>query len=138
MGPGGRMCMRQNVIVALLSVIATLLLVIVLSPHPVTGQNATGNATIGAEVAVATGSMQGGTGSALYLYDTKDKILAVYFLGNSGLELRAVRDLQWDLQAVEYNGTQGKLVKVADMRTAVKKQQKSKADRAEKTEEEKK
>ena len=122
--------MRQNVIIALLSVIATLLLVIVLSPHPVVGQNASGNATVGADVAVATGSLQGGSGSALYLYDAKDKILAVYFLNNNGLELRAVRDIQWDLQAIDFNGQQGKLIKVADMKKEVKKL-KAKSEKAE-------
>ncbi len=126
--------MRQNVIIALLSVIATLLLVIVLSPHSVSGQNATGNATVGSDIAVATGSMQGGTGSALYLYDAKDKILSVYFLGNQGLELRAVRDIQWDLQAIDFNGQQGKLIKVAEMRREVKKQK----AKSEKSDEEKK
>ena len=121
--------MRQNVIVALLSVIATLLLVMVLSPHSVSGQNATGNATVGAEVAVATGSMLGGSGSALYLYDSKDKILAVYFLGNTGLELRAVRDIQWDLQAKDFTGQQGKMIKVVDMKKAVTKS-KAKSEKA--------
>jgi len=128
------MVMRQNVIIALLSVIATLLLVIVLSPHPVSGQNATGNATVGSDIAVATGSMQGGTGSALYLYDAKSKVLAVYFLGNAGLEVRAVRDIQWDLQAPDFNQPQGKVTSVIAMRTAIKKQEKQKA-KAEKGEE---
>jgi hypothetical protein len=126
--------MRQNVIIALLSVIATLLLVIVLSPHSVVGQNATGNATVGSDIAVATGSMMGGSGSALYLYDAKDKILAVYFLGNQGLEVRAVRDIQWDLQAIDFNQPQGKITSVPAMRTAVKKLK----AKSEKSDEEKK
>ncbi len=76
--------MRQNLIIALLSVIATLLFVLVFRPetHVVLGQNATGTGSVGAELGVACGSMQGGTGSAFYIYDSAKKKLAVYFLGN--------------------------------------------------------
>jgi len=114
--------MRQNVIVALLSVIATLLLVNTLSPpHWVSGQNATGNATVGSEIAVATGSILGGGGSAFYLYHLPKNRLAVYYLGNNGLELRAVRDLQWDLEAPDFKEQPGKITSVRAMKAAITK-----------------
>jgi hypothetical protein len=120
--------MRQNVIIALLAVIATLLLVSVFSPpHYVLGQMASGgNATIGSEVAVATGSLAGGAGSAFYLYDPKEHKLLVYYLANSGLEIRAVRDLEWDMKAVDFNQPQGKMVSVQEMKKAIGKQAGSK------------
>ena len=94
--------MRQNFVIALLSVIATLLFVLVLTPkYPVLGQMAGGNATVGGEVAVATGALQGGAGTAFWLYERPTKRLAVYVFGNAGLELKAVRDIQYDLQADE-------------------------------------
>src|SRR2546422_9664617 len=102
--------MRQNVIIALLSVIATLLLASVLSqPQPMRGQNAGGTASVGAEAAVATGPVQGGTGAAFWLYIPQKEKLAVYFLGNNGLELRSVRDLKFDLEVNEINRKPGEM-----------------------------
>jgi hypothetical protein len=119
--------MRQNVTVALLSVIATLLAVLVFSsPRSVSGQNATGNATVGNEVAVATGPIMGGGGAALYLYEVSKKRLAVYFLGANGLEVRAVRDISYDLEAPDFKEQAGKVTTVKQMRAAVKKLEESK------------
>ena len=117
--------MRQNVIIVLLSVIATLLAVSVFSPSPVVvGQNASGTAVVGNEIVGATGSLQGGSGSAFWLYDSKDRKLAVYVLGNMGLELRSVRDLQWDFRAIDLNIPAGKPTKVSDIKKDISKQQK--------------
>ena len=124
--------MRQNLIIVLLSVIATLLAVMVFRSPPaiVLGQTASGSASVGSEIGVATGSMLGGSGSALYIYDkTKNKLLA-YFLGNGGLELRAVRDLSYDLQAIDFTGTTGKPTPVSAMKKAVYKQAKASAKEA--------
>lgn len=116
--------MRQNISIVLLTVIATLLAVKVFSPTPsVQGQNAGGTtATVGTEIVAATGSLMGSQGSALYLYDSAKRKLVVYFLGNKGLEIRAVRDLTFDLQAKEFNlDIPGKIVTVDAMRKAVMK-----------------
>lgn len=118
--------MRQNVTIALLSVIATLLLVAVLSgPRSVSGQTGgSGSATVGGEIAVATGATQGGGGgAAFYLFIPQSKKLAVYYLGNNGLEVRAVRDVTWDLDAPDFWAQPGKITKVADMKKAIKKLQ---------------
>jgi hypothetical protein len=117
--------MRQNVIIVLLSVIATLLAVSVFSPSPVVvGQNASGTAVVGNDIVGATGSLQGGSGSAFWLYNAKDRKLAVYVLGNMGLELRSVRDLQWDFRAIDLNIPAGKPTKVSDIKKDISKQQK--------------
>jgi hypothetical protein len=114
--------MRQNLVVALLSVIATLLAVTIFSPpSSVSGQNTGGTATIGNEVAVATGPLQGGSGSAFWLYLPARQKLAVYVLGGAGLELRAVRDIQYDLQATDLNLPQGKTTKVRDIKKEISK-----------------
>ncbi len=114
--------MRQNVIVALLSVIATLLLVNVLKPtSSMSGQTTGGTATVGNEVAVATGSLIGGSGSNFWLYDNHAKRLAVYFMGNTGLEVRAVRDVSFDLEATDFLSQQGKQTRVNEMKKIVKK-----------------
>ncbi len=116
--------MRQNLIIILLSVVVTLLAVSVLkSPSPAAGQMAGGTATSGMEVVGATGSLMSGSGAAFYLYDNSKQKLAVYFLGNNGLELRAVRDISWDLQALEYNARAGMMTTVDAIKKAVIKQQ---------------
>ncbi len=111
--------MRQNVIIALLSVIATLLAVSVFTPsNSAVGQNAGGSATVGTEVAVATGSLTGGN-SAFYIYDPGKKKVLAYVLGNKGLEVRAVRDVQFDLLATEVNQQSGVMTTVSAMRKAI-------------------
>jgi hypothetical protein len=115
--------MRQNVIVALLAVIATLLAVAVFRPPQyVLGQMSSGGTASVGEIAVATGGLQGGQGSAFYLYDPKEHKLLVYYLANNGLEIRAVRDLEWDFKATDFNQTPGKMVSVNDMKKAIGKQ----------------
>jgi len=128
--------MRQNLIIMLLSVIATLLAVMVFTrpAQVVMGQTASGSASVGTEIAVATGSLQGGSGSALYIYDAGKKRIMSYFLGNSGLELRAVRDISFDVVAQDFNGKPGQLTPVATMKKAVEKS--AKASRKEVEEEE--
>jgi hypothetical protein len=117
--------MRYNVIVALLSVIATLLAVLAFKPAPSASGQASvgGNATVGGEIAVATGNILGGSGSAFWLFYRPEKKLAVYFLGNRGLELRAVRDVQYDLQLVDTGTslTPGKMTSVAKVKAEVTK-----------------
>jgi len=121
--------MRQNVTIALLSVIATLMAVVVFSPpSSVSGQQAGGGtATLGSNVAVATGSLPGATGSAFWLYLPGEKKLAVYVMGNTTLELRAVRDVQYDIQAIDMAVQQGKstgktLPPVSEIKKALKKE----------------
>ncbi len=117
--------MRQNVIIALLSVIATLLAVSLFSPpHFVSGQNAGGTAAVVGDMAVATGAMTGGN-SALYIYDQAKHKLLAYVLGNNGLEVRAVRDIQSDFAATDFTGTPGKVIKVKEMRAAIAKIEKA-------------
>jgi hypothetical protein len=80
---------------------------------------------VGSEIGVACGSLVGGSGSALYIYDAAKKKLGVYFLGNNGLELRAMRDIQFDMLAPDFNGKPGTLTSVAQMRKAIDKATKS-------------
>jgi hypothetical protein len=122
--------MRHNVIIVLLSVIATLLLVDIMKPTPaLQGQlGGGGTAMGGGDVLVATGSLAGGNGSAFWLYDHKDRRIAVYTLGNQGLELRSVRDIQYDLQAPYINLPQGKLTKPSEVKREVAKLKKEDKD----------
>jgi hypothetical protein len=130
--------MRQNLIIALLSVIATLLAVKVFTDRSqiVYGQvGGGGTASIGSEIAIATGSLAGGNGSSLYLYDTTKKKLLCYYLGNTGLEVRAVRDIHFDLEALDYNGKPGVVVPVKVMKREIEKAAKAAAAKAGKDEE---
>jgi len=113
--------------IVLLSVAITLLAVNVLkSPSPAVGQSSSGTASSGTEIVGATGSTMSGSGSAFYLYDNSSRHLVVYFLGNSGLELRAARDLTYDLQIPDFNGRAGLRPTVKDIQKEVIKQQRAK------------
>jgi hypothetical protein len=117
--------MRQNVIIALLSVIATLLAVSVFAPsHMAIGQNAGGTAAVVGDMAVASAPMTGGN-AALYIYEAGKKKLLAYVLGNNGLEIRAVRDITFDLQATDFSTTAGKVTRVSQMKKAIQSQAKS-------------
>ena len=114
--------MKQNVIIALLSIIATLLVVREFNtPNFVIGQSSGGgSASIGTEIAVATGTTQGGSVSAFYMYHGPTNRLAVYILGSKGLELRSVRDLQYDLQIPDFNSSRpGVITSVKEVQGAV-------------------
>jgi hypothetical protein len=101
--------MRQNLIIALLSAIATLLLVVVLRSSPqAVGQSAGGGTAMGGELLCATGNLPGGAaGSAFWLFDPRAHKIAVYYLGNGGLEVKAVRDVGFDMEAVEFSAKGG-------------------------------
>ncbi len=128
--------MRQNVIIVLLSVVATLLVVdIFLKPAPsAQGQlGGGGTAMGGGDILCATGATTGGAGSAFWLLDAKKSRIAVYSLGNNGLELRAVRDIQFDLQATYLNLSQGKLTKPSEVRKALAGMKKSEGEEEKET-----
>ena len=58
------------------------------------GENATGTNGF----LMSTGILQGkGNADALYILDTTNKKLAIYFMNNTRLELIGVRDMQFDL-----------------------------------------
>src|SRR5262245_19435146 len=122
--------MRQNVIIVLLSVIATLLVVDIMKPTPSLQGQLSGGVTAmgGGDVLVATGGLPGGNGSAFWLYDNKDKRIAVYALGSQGLEIRSVRDIQYDLQATFLNLQQGKMTKPSEVKREVAKLKKEDKD----------
>lgn len=122
--------MRHNVIIVLLSVIATLLVVDILKPTPSLQGQLSGGVTAmgGADVLVATGGLPGGNGSAFWLYDHKDRRIAVYALGSQGLELRSVRDIQYDLLAPYINLPQGKMTKPSEVKREVAKLKKEDKD----------
>jgi hypothetical protein len=92
--------MRQNVIIVLLSICATLLGVNLVRSfarpdHPLAFGQGVGLPT--GQVAIAT--VQGsGNEPWCYVYDVATKRLACYAARNQGLELKGMRNIQWDLQ----------------------------------------
>src|SRR5512145_1784995 len=95
--------MRQNFIIVLLTVCATLLAVnlyvsLQRPELPVAFGQAVGVPS--GSVAIATSQ---GTGPEpwCFLYDVTSQRLAVYSCKNAGLELKGVRQLTWDLQLQE-------------------------------------
>ncbi len=119
--------MRQNIIIALLSVAATLLLVLVLQnflgPTPVVlGQiGGGGTATVGT-IGVATGPIQGADANGFWIYEPSRQKLLVYFLGpNNRLEFRAGRDIQYDMQVEDYTMPGGKAHSVEQIKGALNK-----------------
>lgn len=100
--------MKQNLTLALLSVIATLLVVILIQnlhqpPILLSQMGGGGTSTVG-PIGVATGPVSGaGDAAAFWLYDPAQKRLLVYFLNNKNqLEFRAGRSLEFDLRAVDW------------------------------------
>lgn len=117
--------MKQNLLLVLLSVVATLLLVVFVQnmrqpPVLLSQLSGGGNASVG-PIGVATGGITGGgDGSAFWLYDPGAKTLLVYFLGNGNkLELRAVRNIEFDMKVPEFAMPAGRPPSVADITKAV-------------------
>ncbi len=118
--------MKQNIIICLLSVVATLLAVVVVQnftqQNVLVGQSGGSTATVG-PIGVATGKFQGGGDSqAFWLYLPGEDRLMVYNLGSRNrLELRAVRNVEYDKQLFDHSFS-GKYPKVKDVQVEVKKQ----------------
>ena len=115
--------MRQNLIIVLLSVIATLLLVLVLqqTSEPVYAQQGGGaGATVGS-IGVATGALQGSSAAGFWVFLPDSKRLAVYDWGSKKLRLRAVRNIEFDLQMNDFNIKGQTAPSVSDIRKALSK-----------------
>ena len=101
-----RKVMRQNLTIALLAVCATLLAVqIVDSIQAAQVRKALGQTSgmAGGNYVVATGITQSGNDSLIYVLDTSTQRLAAYLQRqNQGFELRAVRNIEWDLKLETY------------------------------------
>ncbi|HZN57764.1 MAG TPA: hypothetical protein VFD71_06780 [Planctomycetota bacterium] len=115
--------MRQNLIVALLSICCTLLgvqLVLHLqsSSLPVALGQAVG--TPSGTVVLATGMTQSGNEAVLYLYDVTSQRLCAYTTKGQGIELKGVRQVTHDLKPVEFT-PRGKSPSPSEMDKAVKK-----------------
>ena len=97
--------MRQNLVVALLSVCCTLLAVNLYvefqsSPMPEAHGQATGLPA--SQIAIAT--VQGTSNDPwCYVYDVAGQRLAVYRAGTQGLEFKGLRQITWDLKLEELN-----------------------------------
>lgn len=114
--------MRQNLMVCLLAVCATLLgvnLVVSLrSPlPPVLGQAA---GTGQGEFVLATGMNQSGNQAVLYVFNVTSKKLACYTTRTQGIEFQGVREVTYDLMPQELN-PRGRKLTVEQVKEAVKK-----------------
>jgi len=120
--------MKQNISLVLLSVVATLLLVLVVQnnePNVVLGQSSGGSATVG-PIGLATGSMKTGD-SVLWLYIPSEQRLLVYELGgNKKLTFRGGRQLDVDLSVVEFQNTGNHAPSREEVRDTMKKKKKRK------------
>ena len=119
--------MKQNITLVLLSVIATLLLVVVLQNSQigvVQGQSSGGgSASVGA-IGMATGSMKTGD-SLLWLYLPNKNQLLVYELGtNKKLTFRGGRLLDVDVEVKEWINTGSKAPTREDVRKFIRKKKK--------------
>lgn len=116
--------MRQNLIIVLLSVGSTLLainLFVALRPQelPVAFGQAVGTPT--GSVAVAAVQTQGGD-PWCFVYDVGSQRLASYTATRTlGVELRGVRQITYDLKAVNF-ASQGKNPKPSDIKIELEKQ----------------
>ncbi|HVR74980.1 MAG TPA: hypothetical protein VMT52_11635 [Planctomycetota bacterium] len=95
--------MRQNLIVALLSICCTLLAVDVVvtlrgSQVPPAYGQATGNATGSFAIATVQGS---GSEGWCWIFDYESKRLCSYVTKNQGIELKGARELTYDLKIRE-------------------------------------
>lgn len=92
--------MRQNLIVALLAVCATLLAVNVIQnmnqPPVVFGQAAGNHA---GNYVMATGVTTSGSEAVMYIFDVTQKKVAAYSTKNRGIEFKGVRTVQHDFKA---------------------------------------
>lgn len=112
--------MRQNLIIALLSICCTLLAVnLVVALREPKLQVAHGQAvgTPAGQAILATGMTQSGNEAVLYVYDVGTQALAAYTTKGQGIELKGTRKITYDLQAPEYKGV--KSPSVAEMKKAV-------------------
>ena len=114
--------MRNNTVIALLAVCATLLAVQVVStvnqgPAPVFGQ-AVGN-TAGADYVLATGMSTTGNNNMLFIFETKTQKLAASTVATRGIEFKGTRQVTWDLIPEEFT-PRGKGVTVKTVKKAVK------------------
>lgn len=112
--------MRRNLTIVLLTVMATLLGVLVVQnlkqpPYLLSQLGGGGGGSVGT-IGVATGSITGsGDAAAFWLYDPAKTRLVVYVLGNRGLELRAARSLEYDLQLMDFTMKTGRAPGVRDV-----------------------
>lgn len=95
--------MRQNLVVCLLSVCCTLLAVnLYVSLDGPAVREAAGQGTAIPSSSVCLATVQGTSNDPwCYLYDVGTQRLAVYRTGNTGLELKGVRQITWDLKIEE-------------------------------------
>lgn len=115
--------MRQNLIVALLSICCTLLAVnLVISLRGPQLPQAFGQA-VGApsgQAVLATGMTNSGNEAVLYVYDVPTQALACYTTKGMGIELKGVRKITADLGVREFNA-KGKSPSVKEMEDLLKK-----------------
>ncbi len=116
--------MRQNVIVALLSICCTLLavnLVVALRGPQLPFAFGQAVGTPSSSVVLATGMNQSGNEAVLYLYDISSQALACYTTKGQGIELKGTRKITWDLKPQEYRAT-AKSPTVAEMKKSTEKE----------------
>lgn len=115
--------MRQNLTIVLLSVIATLLVVLVLQQRsePVYAQQGGASGASVGTIGVATGALQGSSAAGFWIFLPDSKRLAVYDWGSKKLRLRAVRNIEFDLQMNDFNVKGQSAPTVNDVRKALKK-----------------
>jgi len=92
--------MRQNLMVALLSASCTLLAVnLYVSLREPQLPLALGQSATSGSVVIATGVTTGGSETMAYIYDAQKERLAAYTVkGNTGLELKGVRNTSFDFK----------------------------------------
>ena len=116
--------MRQNLGIVLLSVIATLLLVLVVQNFSapsatILAQGGGGAGSTVGVIGVATGTLQGSDASGFWIFNPDSKRLLLYDYGNQHLRLKAVRDVTFDMQANDYNLKGQRGASVSDVRKTV-------------------
>ena len=97
--------MRQNLVVALLSVCCTLLavnLIVALRGPQLPFAYGQAVGTPSGQVVLATGMNQSGNEAVLYLYDVGTQALCAYTTKGQGIELKGTRRVTWDLKPLEY------------------------------------
>lgn len=94
--------------------------VLVGTPDTQTAVGQSANGTNG--FLMTTGVLQGkGTSEALYIMDTTNRKLAVYFMNSRTLELLGVRDMQYDLIPQDFSPKGGRQdPSVQDMKEATR------------------
>lgn len=97
--------MRQNLVICLLSVCCTLLAMnLYVSLDGPAVREAAGQATAIPSNSVCVATVQGTSNDPwCYVYDVGTQRLAVYKTGNTGIELKGVRQITWDIKLEELN-----------------------------------